>query len=320
MSNSLHTINLIQNRLIKKDMHQSTTVNTSTSIQALSPESHHKCKHIDDVNEDSIRTFSYQSHQPFQGNPYKTSSVKVPCKVKRMVEEMITVKRAYDQLSKSTRPKLILHRSQSSYSKNTSANLNQNELNYIFTNRFENPLKSARVKPNIICLKCQKKGHIHSQDKYKPILRKKPNEEIQQYINNRLFSPSPYKKKYIISKSNPHSRASSTRKCSLQLEQPQLFEGPIDIQMIFPSQNARNILEVVLNVLKKCRIVYSKINLYKYHCSKNGDSFNLEIFSIQSDSTKKLFYISIKSKNGSVKHNQKLLIKMLMENTIEYNK
>ena len=132
-----------------------------------------------------------------------------------MVREMISVKKAYDNSSKA-HSKTAQHRNRSSCSSNNNCNLyNNSELNYIFTNRFENPLKSARVQHNNICTKCQRRGKVHSQDANKQKIIKKPNVEIQEYINTRLFSPSPYKKKYVISRLPSSTSRTSMRKGSV---------------------------------------------------------------------------------------------------------
>jgi hypothetical protein len=41
---------------------------------------------------------------------------------------------------------------------------------------------------------------------------------------------------------------------------PGTFKGLIDLQMIFYSTSTDNILDVVLNAIKNCKIVYSQIN------------------------------------------------------------
>lgn len=325
----INTVNLIHRRLLKKKTHQTTSNNTSTSIQALSPTSQTNIKYL---HKDTSQT-SFKSENHFNTNtntninnsfaikinPYKTSSVKIPCKFKQMVQEMISVKKAYDNSSKAAHSKPSHHRKRSSCSSGGNNNNNCNyynnnsELNYIFTNRFENPLKSARVQHNNICTKCQKRGKINNEDANKPKIKKKPNVEIQEYINTRLFSPSPYKKKYIISRLSSSTSRTSMRRGSVQLEHPKMYKGPIDLQMIFVSQNERTFMEKVVSALKKCKISYSKINMFKYHCAKNGDSFNLEVCSILWG-VKKVFVICIKSQKGNVQQNQDCFIKELLNN------
>ena len=68
--------------------------------------------------------------------------MKIPYKFKRMVNNMVTVQKVYEQLSIQARLKLV-HHIQSSYSfnnksKNKNFNVNSNpiELNFIFKNRF----------------------------------------------------------------------------------------------------------------------------------------------------------------------------------------
>ena len=60
--------------------------------------------------------------------------------------------------------------------------------------------------------------------------------------------------------------------------------------------------------LNKNKISFSKINQFKYYCSKNSDIFELEIFSIDNNNEKKqIYYICFFSKQGNIKLNNKFI-------------
>ena len=133
----INTVNLIHRRLLKKKTHQATSNNTSTSIQALSPTSQTNIKYLHkDTSQTSFKSENHLNTNTntninnsfaIKINPYKTSSVKIPCKFKQMVQEMISVKKAYDNSSNAAHSKPSNHRKRSSCS-SSGNNCNGNEL------------------------------------------------------------------------------------------------------------------------------------------------------------------------------------------------
>ena len=71
-------------------------------------------------------------------------------------------------------------------------------------------------------------------------------------------------------------------------------EGPIDISCIKKGE-LKTIWDNLIKWFKTNKITFMKISSYKFHCSKNGGSFNVEICSLGVMSG--LYYLSIKSKD-----------------------
>ena len=132
--------------------------------------------------------------------------------------------------------------------------------------------------------------------------QKKPIEKINSYIKNNLLSPST-KKKYVISTFSIHNSAiKKKQKISsdpenntklTQKESPRQIKGPLDITCIIES-NIKELWEKVISFFKNNKISFVKIGAFKFHCSKNGSVFNVEICVI--DNNKNLYYLAVKSK------------------------
>ena len=127
------------------------------------------------------------------------------------------------------------------------------------------------------------------------------------YINN----SSPEKLKISFFKKNKNNllksfeSSSSTSYINFKVNKPKQYKGPIDIRCIFIDELSK-IKENIEKCLNKNKINHSKITQYKYHCSKNGDIFFIEILSI----TENIYFVSIISKQGNVKNND-IFVNML---------
>ena len=58
--------------------------------------------------------------------------------------------------------------------------------------------------------------------------------------------------------------------------------------------NIKELWEKVISFFKNNKISFVKIGAFKFHCSKNGSVFNVEICVI--DNNKNLYYLAVKSK------------------------
>ena len=120
------------------------------------------------------------------------------------------------------------------------------------------------------------------------------------YINN----SSPEKLKISFFKKNKNNllksfeSSSSTSYINFKVNKPKQYKGPIDIRCIFFDELSK-IKQNIENSLNKNKISHSKITQYKYHCSKNGDIFFIEILSI----SESIYFVSVMSKQGNVKNN-----------------
>jgi len=127
------------------------------------------------------------------------------------------------------------------------------------------------------------------------------------YINN----SSPEKLKISFFKKNKNNllksfeSSSSTSYINFKVNKPKQYKGPIDIRCIFIDELSK-IKENIEKCLNKNKINHSKITQYKYHCSKNGDIFFIEILSI----TENIYFVSVISKQGNVKNND-IFVNML---------
>ena len=92
--------------------------------------------------------------------------------------------------------------------------------------------------------------------------------------------------------------SSSTSYINFKVNKPKQYKGPIDIRCIFFDELSK-IKQNIENSLNKNKISHSKITQYKYHCSKNGDIFFIEILSI----SESIYFVSVMSKQGNVKNN-----------------
>ena len=127
------------------------------------------------------------------------------------------------------------------------------------------------------------------------------------YVNN----SSPEKLKISFFKKNKNNllksfeSSSSTSYINFKVNKPKQYKGPIDIRCIFIDELSK-IKENIEKCLNKNKINHSKITQYKYHCSKNGDIFFIEILSI----SERIYFVSVISKQGNVKNND-IFVNML---------
>ena len=88
---------------------------------------------------------------------------------------------------------------------------------------------------------------------------------------------------------------------------PKVYKGPIDLRCIFLN-TINEVTEHIERILIQKKLFYSKINQYKYYCSKNGDIFEIEINSIDNNIEKQqIYYICVLSKQGNIRTNNKFV-------------
>ena len=99
--------------------------------------------------------------------------------------------------------------------------------------------------------------------------------------NSNKKIPSPEKLKFPFYKKNngllKSFKSSSISFINYKLVKPKQYNGLVDIRYIF-YEDLSKINENIEKCLNKNKINHSKITQYKYHCSKNGDIFFIEIF------------------------------------------
>ena len=132
------------------------------------------------------------------------------------------------------------------------------------------------------------------------------------YINNstkKIGSPEKLKISFFKKNNNAllksFEASSSTSYINYKISKPKQYKGPIDIRCIF-YEDIIKINENIEKCLNKNKINHSKITQFKYHCSKNGDIFFIEILLISDN----IYFISVISKQGNAKNNN-LFIDML---------
>ena len=126
---------------------------------------------------------------------------------------------------------------------------------------------------------------------------KKKNEENK--INNIVKEV----KKNLLKNNNLQSNIEINIK-----NKPKIYKGPIDFKCIF----LNSLIEVIDHLEKsliKSKVNFSKINQYKYYCSKNGDIFEVEIYLIDNINSglSQIYFISIFSKQGNIRTNNKFI-------------
>lgn len=111
-----------------------------------------------------------------------------------------------------------------------------------------------------------------------------------------------YQKSYDLLKSFESSSISFINYKLVKIKQ---YNGPVDIRYIF-YEDLSKISENIEKYFNKNKINYSKITQCKYHYSKNGDIFFIEIFYIYENS----YFISFISKQRNIKNNN-IFVNML---------
>jgi ribosomal protein L19 len=88
---------------------------------------------------------------------------------------------------------------------------------------------------------------------------------------------------------------------------PKIYKGPIDLRCIF-LKPINEVIEHIEKSLIQKKFFYSKINQYKYYCSKNGDIFEVEINLIENNKEEQqIYYICVLSKQGNIRTNNKFI-------------
>ena len=88
---------------------------------------------------------------------------------------------------------------------------------------------------------------------------------------------------------------------------PKIYKGPIDLRCIFLNP-INEVIEHLEKSLIQKKVFYSKINQYKYYCSKNGDIFEVEINLIENNKEEQqIYYICLLSKQGNIRTNNKFV-------------
>ena len=68
--------------------------------------------------------------------------------------------------------------------------------------------------------------------------------------------------------------------------EPRKYKGPIDLSCLLVSGSLISFMEKISNLFKRCKINKIFINPYKLRCTKNGESIDIEFFSINDNSIK----------------------------------
>ena len=126
---------------------------------------------------------------------------------------------------------------------------------------------------------------------------KKKNEENK--INNIVKEV----KKNLLKNNNLQSNIEINIK-----NKPKIYKGPIDFKCIFLN-SLNEVIDHLEKSLTKSKVNFSKINQYKYYCSKNGDIFEVEIYLIDNINSglSQIYFISIFSKQGNIRTNNKFV-------------
>ena len=78
------------------------------------------------------------------------------------------------------------------------------------------------------------------------------------------------------------------------------YNGMIDFKYIVVG-NYKNIRKKLINVLTKRNVIYCNVSnsMYKFHCSKNGNVFNMEIYKLK-EMSDTMCYVTLISKNNYI--------------------
>ena len=248
---------------------------------------------------------------------------KAPWKYKRMAIERINESIKYSEYKRKIKQSLAVKTIHNNYN-TESKELNKTQLNNTVINndkKSNNTSMSVSFYINNSMLNKEtesssKKKHYqtitNSANKYQKCSKadeeeeihvrtiKKPFKKISQYIEKNLYSPK--KKKYVI----PRARYSSACKIKTRTkkvyrndemnprESPRkINEAPIDISCIREGE-LKSIWDSLIKWFKTNKITFMKITSYKFHCSKNGGAFTVEICALKGKT--QLYYLAVKSK------------------------
>ena len=89
------------------------------------------------------------------------------------------------------------------------------------------------------------------------------------------------------------------------------FSGVIDLSCII-AKPLNKIIECLIEKLNLNKISFLKVNMYKFHCSKNGIVFEIQINKMPNSNFENLYYFSFKNKSGNLRSKLGSLAKNLI--------
>ena len=166
---------------------------------------------------------------------------------------------------------------------------------------------------------------------------KKPLSKIQSYIATNLYSPHKHNKKgkpaiptllrqrklSDLSEQNQVSARRSKKSHKKEIREltcpnnnnikPRVYNGPVDVKCI-SCKPLQVICEHMMKYFKKYKIGILKLGVFKYHCSKNGVSFDCEICKLNNSENEQrdVYCLLIRNKQGEVGNNNVVNIENLV--------
>jgi 5'-AMP-activated protein kinase, catalytic alpha subunit len=98
----------------------------------------------------------------------------------------------------------------------------------------------------------------------------------------------------------------------INLEHLKTYSGPVDLSCII-NLDITKIVEKTIEILNKKKIVYVQTNPYKFRCSKNGLSYDIEIFKLEE--MYEFYYLKFKISQGDDNYFRSLSSSILCEFT-----
>ena len=99
--------------------------------------------------------------------------------------------------------------------------------------------------------------------------------EINKTNNNISYNTKQRKKLINISFINLH-----TNDINKHLAEPRKYKGPVDLTCLLVCKTINLLIEKITHLLKRNKITVISLNPYKLKCSKNGESFDIEILGL----------------------------------------
>ena len=197
------------------------------------------------------------------------------------------------------------HHRTKSYSPNEKINIHNNL----------NDIKMKKQKKKLI--ENQIKNNNNLKEDFYPIkinkINKNQNEKL--YNNNTLHTVSnnidivSNNKHKKINKNN-HKKENNNLNIN-NIKYNKNFSGVIDLSCLI-AKPLNKIIECLIEKLNLNKISFLKINMYKFHCSKNGIIFEIQIFKIPNIDFENLYYLSFKNKSGNIRSKLGSLAKNLI--------
>ena len=180
---------------------------------------------------------------------------------------------------------------------------------------------------NEIRMKKQKKklieNHIRNsndlKENFQPIKINKINKNQNEKLNNNniLHTVSnnldilPNHKNKRVNKNNNKNKKENNNLNIHNIKYNKNFSGVIDLSCLI-TKPLNKIIECLIEKLNLNKISFLKINMYKFHCSKNGIIFEIQIFKIPNIDCENLYYLSFKNKSGNIRSKLGSLAKNLI--------